>query len=203
MTLKDIQGHDLSGATAQALEPFELGNHELRCLVGDPLASAQRALELAPQMTMAHALVAWLNLLGTEPAGLPAARDALADARRLPANERESAHLLAIERLAAGHWHAASRTLEDLSIRWPHDPLALQAGHQVDFFTGHSRMLRDRIARALPAWQAGRAGPPRGARHVRLRTRGKRPTTHAPKPSAAARWNSSAATAGAGTRSRT
>jgi len=51
-----------------------------------------------------------------------------------------------------GHWRAAGRTLEDVSIDYPLDTLALQAGHQIDFFTGDSRMLHDRIARALPAW---------------------------------------------------
>src|SRR5262249_10305890 len=30
--------------------------------------------------------------------------------------------------------------------------------HQVDFFRGDSRMLRERIARALPAWDAGVPG---------------------------------------------
>jgi len=42
--------------------------------------------------------------------------------------------------------------LEDLSIDYPHDMLALQAGQQIDFFTGDARMLRDRIARVLPDW---------------------------------------------------
>ncbi len=158
MTLKDVQGLALSGATADALDPFEEANHELRCLTGDPLASAQRAVDLAPPMTLAHALVAWLNLLGTEPGGLDPARRALQTARLLPADERESMHLHAIEQLVSGQWHAASRTLEDLTIRWPHDTLALQVGHQIDFLTGHSRMLRDRIARALPSWQDGRPG---------------------------------------------
>jgi hypothetical protein len=48
--------------------------------------------------------------------------------------------------------------LEDLTIDYPLDGLALQTGHQIDFFTGDSRMLRDRIARALPFWDAGMPG---------------------------------------------
>jgi hypothetical protein len=38
------------------------------------------------------------------------------------------------------------------------DALALQAGHLIDFYTGASRMLRDRIARVLPAWSEGMPG---------------------------------------------
>jgi len=157
--LKDSHGHTMSGATAAAIDHFETATHELRCYVGDPLAGAKAALEAAPQMVMGHALVAWLNLLGTEPGGLAEARAALAAARALPGvNEREGMHLAAIEHLLQGRWHDASRQLEDLSIRFPTDALALQAGHQIDFFTGHSRMLRDRIARALPEWHAGMPG---------------------------------------------
>src|SRR5690606_11285358 len=72
--------------------------------------------------------------------------------------ERERGHLAAVTELAAGRWHSASRCLEDVSAAWPHDELALLAAHQMDFMRGDSRMLRDRIARALPSWDAGRPG---------------------------------------------
>ena len=57
-----------------------------------------------------------------------------------------------------GEWHAGARALEDVAIDNPRDPLALQAGHLCDFFIGASRMIRDRIARALPAWSEDMPG---------------------------------------------
>jgi hypothetical protein len=54
----------------------------------------------------------------------------------------------------AGRWHKAAQVLEDVTIEFPHDLLALQCGHQLDFFRGDARMLRDRIARARPTWSS-------------------------------------------------
>ena len=156
--IRDGLGHALSGASAAALDHYETACHELRCYIGDPLGHAQQALRQSPDMTMAHLLVAYLNLLGTEPGGVQPARDALQAAATLPADEREQNHRRAVEHLVAGRWHAAGLVLEDLSIRFPLDALALQVGHQIDFFTGHSRMLRDRIARAAGAWLPGMPG---------------------------------------------
>ena len=157
-TMNDSAGYAVSGADDAALAAYEQAAHELRCLVDDPVASVNRALAASPEMTMAHVLKAWLHLLGTEPAAIPVARDCVTAARALPATARERQHVHAAGLVAEGRWRAGARALEDLSADWPRDALALQAGHQVDFFTGESRMLRDRIARALPAWNAAIPG---------------------------------------------
>jgi len=152
MNQRDSAGHQVTGATADGLAHFEAAAHQFRCYIGDPVASVDAALAAAPQMVMAHVLKAYLHLLGTEPLALPVARDCLAAAADLVATERERGHVEAVRLLIDGRWRAAGRVLEDVSIAYPLDALALHAGHQVDFFRGDSRMLRDRIARALPAW---------------------------------------------------
>jgi tetratricopeptide (TPR) repeat protein len=149
---QDAAGHALSGATDDGVARFEAAAQQFRCYLGDPVATVDAALAAAPQMVMAHALKAYLHLLGTEPGGLPVARQCHAAVAGLPATERERGHLQAVRLLTEGRWRAAGRVLEDVSIAYPRDALALQAGHQIDFFRGDSRMLRDRVARALPAW---------------------------------------------------
>jgi hypothetical protein len=158
MQLKDQHSHATSGATARSIEMLEHAYAQMRCLIGDPVAAADAALADSPQLVMAHVLKAWANLLGTEPAGVIAARAALRSAEDLPANERERFHLRAVAQLCDGQWRAAARTLEDLSLACPRDLLALQVGHQLDFFIGDSRMLRDRIARAMPHWNVAVPG---------------------------------------------
>jgi hypothetical protein len=156
--MRDSVGYEISGAGAQSLEALEQGLHELRCYIGDPVASVERALAASPELVMGHVLKAYLHLTGTEPAALPVARAAHQAAQGLSANDRERRHLQAIKLLNEGRWRAAGRALEDLSVEYPRDALALQVGHLVDFFIGDSRMLRDRIARALPAWGKGVTG---------------------------------------------
>jgi len=150
--MKDAIGYDISGANARSGPALEQALRELRCYIGDPVATIEAALAESPEFVMGYILKAYLHLIGTEPAGLPVARTAHQIADALPANERERRHLQAIAHLVEGRWRAAGMALEDLSMDYPRDGLALQVGHLIDFFTGDSRMLRDRIARALPAW---------------------------------------------------
>jgi hypothetical protein len=148
----DRRGLAVTGANAESLDHFEQALAELQCYRADPVASVDKAIAAAPGFAMAHALRAWLHLLGTEPAAIPVARESHQAAVATAGTLRERGHAEAIGHLIAGRWHQASRVLEDVTIEAPRDALALLAGHQIDFFTGHSRMLRDRIARALPAW---------------------------------------------------
>lgn len=154
----DTLCHPVSGATGAAIDHYEQAAHELRCLIGDPLATIDLALAEAPCMSIAHTLRAWLYLLGTEAAGLATAREAAESAARYAGTDRERMHARCAALVAAGRWRDAAHLLEDLSAQHPRDLLALQAGHQLDFFTGDSRMLRDRIARVRPHWDDAMPG---------------------------------------------
>jgi len=141
-----------------SLPLFEQAARELLCMVDDPVATVDKAIAASPSMTMAHVLRAWLHLLGTEPSGSAAARASLDTAEKLEADSRERGHIEAARALADGRWQEAGLRLEDLNARYPLDTLALQVGHQVDFYRGDSRMLRDRITRVLPAWSEAAPG---------------------------------------------
>jgi tetratricopeptide (TPR) repeat protein len=156
--MRDTLELEVSGADARGLAHLEKAQALFRNYIGDPLAEVEAAIRENPAMPMGYALKAWLYLLGTEAGGIAPARAAFLAAIRLPANRREALHLRAIACLLDGHWHEAARVMAELSAEFPRDLLALQCGHQLDFFTGESRMLRDRVARALPAWSEGMPG---------------------------------------------
>ncbi len=155
MTDRDLLNNPVTGATEQALKRYAQALWEFHCYRGDPVATIHEALDAAPDFVMGHVLHAWLQVLGTEPDGMKAAGDIMAQAEGLKPNRREQAHCAAIRAFAGGRWREASRRLEDLTIEYPLDALALQAGHLTDFYRGDARMLRDRPARALAQWEEG------------------------------------------------
>src|SRR5438445_3295470 len=158
MAIRDGFGLAFSGATEAGFTPYGQAVWELQCFVGDPVASVDRAIAENPGFVMAHVFKGYLFGLATERDATVAARACHEAALPLAATSREQAHVLALGHLADGRWHDAARILEDIAIEFPLDAVALQVGHQIDFCTGNSRMLRDRIARALPSWQNGMSG---------------------------------------------
>jgi tetratricopeptide (TPR) repeat protein len=104
---------------------------------------------------MTHVLIGHLSLSSTDPADLDDARAAISALSTLRLNDRERAHAEALSAWASGDWGGASRRLDDLLVRWPTDMLALQFGHQLDFFLGDAQNLRDRVGRSIGALGAG------------------------------------------------
>lgn len=152
MIIHDEHGLAYSGADRTSLATLSLALRQFQCYIDDPVATTDQALTESPEFVMAHLFRAYLHLLGTEPADIAIAKTSLEAAVGCGGDARENAHQTAVRHLVEGHWRQAGRVLEDIAIEHPQDILALQAGHLVDFYTGNARMLRDRIARALPAW---------------------------------------------------
>ncbi|OBS09137.1 tetratricopeptide repeat protein [Acidihalobacter prosperus] len=149
---KDRFGHTVTGANTEALESYECALEAFNIYRGDPVGLIDQALEAAPGFVMAHVLKAYMFGLATEPEGTREAARLLAVASELSCNERESSHVAALRPLIAGNWTAAATALDLHNLHYPHDLLALQAGHLMDFYRANSRNLRDRIARVLPLW---------------------------------------------------
>ncbi len=148
----------LSGASDTAIGLYERALADFQCFIGDPVTDLASAVDDSPAFVMAHVMNAYVHLTGTDIAGMPVAAASLAAAADQPMNSREAGHVAAVGRLLQGDLRGAARVLEDVSIAYPRDQLALQAGQLIDFLLGDSRMLRDRIGRALPAWDESMPG---------------------------------------------
>lgn len=158
MAIRDAFGLTLSGATEAGFTPYSQAVRELQCFIGDPVASVDRAIAEDPGFVMAHVFKGYLFGLATEREATAVAKACHEAALPLAATTREQAHVSALGHLANGRWHDAAGILRDIAVDFPLDAVALQTGHQIDFFTGNARMLRDRIAGALPSWQSGMPG---------------------------------------------
>ncbi len=155
MTATDRHGLALTGASPAAAALYREAVADYHCFAGEPFALLKRALADSPGFVMAHVLKAYMTLTGANAGIRRIGVAAVAAVQGLSATDREAGHVAAAQAILAGEGRAAGRILEDVAIDHPRDVLALQAGQNLDFLLGDSRMLRDRIARALPAWGEG------------------------------------------------
>lgn len=154
----DAQGQQLSGATAEAARLFDRAVHAFNIYRGDPVALLDQAIQVAPDFSMAHLMKAYLMGLATEPEATAEALRIAATVRTKPLSDREGSHLAALDKLLAGQWSEAATALDLHSMEYPHDMLAIQCGHLMDFYRASSRGLRDRLARVLPHWSTDLPG---------------------------------------------
>lgn len=154
----DQQGHALSGATTEAAALYCEALRAFNIYRGDPLAVMERVIETAPDFHMAKVFKAQLYALSTEPDAMQTARELMTALKQERLDERTASHVKALDALFTRGWHAAANALDSHNIRWPHDVLALQTGHLIDFLRGNARHLRDRIAAVLPRWSGETPG---------------------------------------------
>ncbi len=152
MTRRDRQGVELTGASARAAELFDLGCSRFARFCGDPVEPFRDALADSPEFGMALVAKAWIYAMSTEPQATATVRRMVDDLEEMPLGPREESHVRALKLAASTEWTAAARALDLHGAVWPCDLIGLMAGHQVDFLTANARNLRDRVSRALPAW---------------------------------------------------
>lgn len=156
----DRQGNRLSGATTRSVALFDRAVEAFNIYRGDPVALVDEAVAEAPGFAMAHILKAHILALATEPEAAVEARLIVARVRTMACDDREAAHIAALDRVLDGQWSAAAVALDHHNVRFPRDLVALQSGHLMDFYRANARNLRDRIARVLPKWSPEVPGYP-------------------------------------------
>jgi tetratricopeptide (TPR) repeat protein len=152
----DQHGLATSGASDAAVRHYDRAIDHLLHFRAEVVAETAAALAESPGFPMGNVLSAYLGLLTTEAEDARAARRrfaswrAVTDEPALPPRER--AHVEAVRALLDGDFLTCGALLGRITEEYPRDALALVTGHQVDFFTGDARSLRDRIGGALGAW---------------------------------------------------
>ncbi len=158
MNITDAHGLPLTGASRTAADAWDRAVAAYNRYAGDPVGELDAAIADSPGFLMAHVLKGYMHLLGSNPRVARVGRRCLDAVAGLDGTSGERAHKAALAALVDGDIPGAARALEDAAIAQPRDIVALQIGQTLDFLLGDSRMLRDRIGRALPAWSRGMPG---------------------------------------------
>jgi tetratricopeptide (TPR) repeat protein len=149
MGTRDAHGNPFSGDD-DAVDLCDRAVDRLLRYRNEVLSLARQLSAEQSDVPMSRALLAYLHLTSTDLPDVATARDMWVAMGDLPMNARERGHHDAIGAWCAGDWSGAAQRLDALLLQWPTDLLALQVGHQLDFFLGDATNLRDRPGRTLP-----------------------------------------------------
>ena len=123
---------------------------------GDPFVEVERALADDPGCVFCHCLRAALIVRadGNAPRSALATSIAAIEAACLDTDDPARRHAIAARTWLAGDSAGAAALYSEIFTDRPHDVLALAVALALDFHLGRRRMMRDRIAKALPQWSA-------------------------------------------------
>lgn len=156
MAAADPQGIVYPTATPADMETYDRLIRQMSFFQAPILATVDAAIAANPAFGMPYFAKAYLMLYMTEPRFNAAAAETMAALRAAVSlealSEVERAHAAAIDAWLGGELHRAAAILDRLGMDHPREILGLRVGHEMDFFRGATRSLRDRIARQITAW---------------------------------------------------
>jgi tetratricopeptide (TPR) repeat protein len=150
----DRWGVPIQGQSEQAALLFSEATADLVLLRGLPSADLEQAIETDPSAPLPRIARALLDLFAQTAVGRRAAIDRLEGLEAMiePSSTRERLHLQAALAWSRGKLDVAARFYDLALAREPKDLLALRVGHDLAFFLGDARNLRDVVGRVRHAW---------------------------------------------------
>ena len=154
MQVEDGRGVAFTAASTDTLDQYETALNALLGTYGDPEASVNKVLEDDAGFILGHCFRAYLNLLAFERSLLPTVAAIIVTLDKLvaDANDHEREHIEAVKSWYAGDLHDAVRHWENALLLNPRDLLAMRMCHDLAFFLGDCRNLRDTVGRVKQAW---------------------------------------------------
>jgi len=155
---RDPQGILFPTATPEGMAHYDQLIRQMSWFQAPVIDTIDAAIAANPAFAMPWIAKAWLHLYMTEPrfrdeaARIVTALRATVDPAAL--SDIERAHLAAIDAWIGGDLPRAGAILDRLGIDHPREVMGLRVGHELDFFAGATRNLRDRVARQITAWDA-------------------------------------------------
>ena len=151
---KDLHGLTLSTDSGTAADAFDRATQSYLKYRTDAGRHLAAALKADPNFALAHVLRGYFAMLTYNKASLPAAAEALGDARvhAKRTTTREAAHSEALARWLDGDLDRMLDVWEGILAEHPHDVLAFRLHHFCAFWLGRPATMQAEVERVFPHW---------------------------------------------------
>jgi tetratricopeptide (TPR) repeat protein len=151
---KDLHGLTLSTDSGTAVDAFDRATQSYLKYRTDAARHLAAALKADPDFALGHVLRGYFNMLSYNKANLPAAAEALADARKHAkrTTTREAAHIEALARWIDGDLERMLDVWENIIAEHPHDVMAFRLHHFNAFWLGRPATMQAEVERVFPHW---------------------------------------------------
>jgi tetratricopeptide (TPR) repeat protein len=160
MRYQDGRGVFFTASGQKTVDQFEPILKCLLCSYGDPEAAIKTILAEDDDFVLGHCFHAYLNLLALERSLMPVVAGIIERLEPLfaKAYDHEKEHIAAIKKWYSGDLHAAVKHWENALLQNPCDLLAMRLCHDLAFFLGDCRNLRDSVGRVRKEWSRDMPG---------------------------------------------